>query len=562
MRLVLAAFLVLSAAQIPTGSYGLTELCDKLRAATGVAYTVDGDLSDFPVFVSTKTGDPERVKQLVADAFRARWVKDGERYRLTLDKIDPEADYPEFERLFKAATKGRKLDGAMNIHDVYRLAPGEMIRFGNPSGQFFRPFPKDFAKTLAEQGPWYVAIRRMGRGIFECRLYLPGVNTGAFSAEGDLQFAGLPADVETALKGDLGKKALTPAEQQDIQKMAAGPAAMGIDWNHIDKRDPIATIADHVLPKLAAAITPDMAIALPDVSLFVLGMSGQGGNSVRAILEPFMRVVRLTMADGAVIGELPLYERTPNTSSQVKRSVLAKFIGEKSVEGVANAQAISDYVNNQRFCASNTWTDAMMLVMAGIVVDDAYIGDYPYNARLYTHLDRSDWNLIRSGQPFLVSQLSLEARRQLYDVLLQARSRLEVEKSDPAVWSTLDAGSLSVTAELSHEDVLIGWTNFAAEIGSVRQMGTDHDLRIRALNHEPLYEPAKRQTLKLTILCEPDKQSVETGFTEVIPDPKVKPCTWDKLPEALAKEFKAAMEEARKNQNQGEGPPPPRRQAQ
>ncbi|HWA84232.1 MAG TPA: hypothetical protein VG820_12385, partial [Fimbriimonadaceae bacterium] len=327
---MLAAFFALSAAQIPTGSYGLTELCDKLRAASGVAYTVDGDLRDFPVFVATKTGDPERVKQLVADAFRAKWVKDGERYRLTLDKVDPEADYPEFERLFKAMTKGKKSDGAMNIHDVYRMAPGETIRFGEPSGQILRPFPKEFAKTLTEQGLWYVAIHRLARGIFECRLHLPTANEGVFSGEGDLEFAGLPADVQTALKDDLGKKALTPADQQAIQKMVSGPDAMGIDWSHLDKRDPVASIADHVLPKIASTIAPDMAIALPDISMFVLGLGGQGGNTVRALLEPFGKVVRLTMEDDALIGELPLFERAAATSSQVKRSVLAKFIADKS----------------------------------------------------------------------------------------------------------------------------------------------------------------------------------------------------------------------------------------
>ncbi|HWA82560.1 MAG TPA: hypothetical protein VG820_03940, partial [Fimbriimonadaceae bacterium] len=107
--------------------------------------------------------------------------------------------------------------------------------------------------------------------------------------------------------------------------------------------------------------------------------------------------------------------------------------------------------------------------------------------------------------------------------------------------------------------VLIGWTGVTAEIGSVREMADSHDMRMKALNREPLYQPAKRQKLKLTITCEADKQNVETGFTEVIPDTKIKPSTWDKLPEAIAKEFKETLEAMRKIENHGDGPPPPRR---
>lgn len=537
----------------------MPELCDKLRAATGIAHTVDADFRDFPVFVATKTGDPERVKQLVGDAFRAKWVKDGERYRLTPMKIDPDADYAKFEREFKAATKGRPQETALNIHDVYRMAPGETIRFGYPAGQVFRPFGKDFVKTLsAPDGKWTIAIRRMGRGIFESRLHLPTGNSGAFSQEGDIAFSGVPPDVEAALKDDLAKQALTPADQQAIQKMVSSPAAMGVDWSNLDKRDPVASIADHLLPKLAAAITPDMAIALPDVSMFVLGLGGQGGNSVRAILAPFSQVVEMTMEDGALIGELPLFDRSP-FSSQVKRPVLAKFIATEKAKGVANIETLSEYVRGQRTSASNCWTDAMLLVMAGIVIDQEYIGDYPYNMRLYTQLGKSDWALIRSGQPFLASQLGVAARRELSDVLLQARSRMDAEKGDPALWSSLDPADISIKAELIKEDVLIGWTGISAEVGSVRDMADNHDMRRRSMTREPLYQPAVRQKLKLTISSIAGGDQVETGFTEVSPDAVVKPSTWDKLPAAIAKEFKDVLETMRKLENPPQGVPPPSR---
>lgn len=554
---MIAVLLALSFGQIPTGSYGMPELCDKLRAATGVAHTVDADFRDFPVFVATRTGDPERVKQLVGDAFRAKWVKDGERYRLTPLKIDPDADYARFERDFKAATKGRPQGTALNIHDVYRMAPGETIRFGYPSSPIFRDFSKDFAKSLpASDTRWTIAIRRMGRGIFESRLHLPTGNSGAFSQAGDIEFSGLPPDVEAALKADLSKQALTPAEQKAVQKMASSPAAMGVDWSNLDKRDPVASIADHVLPKLAAAVTPDMAIALPDISLFVVGLGGQGGNSVRAILEPFSQVVDLTMADGAVIGELPLFERSA-FSSQVRRPVLAKFIATEKAKGVANIETLSEYVRGQRPSASNCWTDAMLSMIAGVVIDQEYIGDYPYNMRLYTQLDKSDWILVRSGQPFLASQLSLAARRELADVLLQARSRLDVEQGDPAIWNSLDPVDISIKAELVKEDVLIGWTGVAAEVSSVRDMATNHDMRRRSMTSDPLYQPASRQKLKLTISSVASGDHVETGFTEVSPNAAVKPTTWDKLPAAIAKEFKDALEAMRKAETPAQGVPPP-----
>jgi len=547
----------------------MPELCAKLRVATGVVHKVDPDLLDYPVFISTKTGDPERVKQLVADAMRAKWMKDGDRFRLESVKYDPSTEFAAFAVQYKQAAAGKPTVEAVDIKEVYQMPAGQILRYGSPSNNIFHPFPAAFQKKVESSpgGPWYVYIRRFSEGVFETKVNLPSGKAGVFSPDSDVAFAAVPRDVADALKEDLPKIAIDKDRMAAITKMTQTPGQIKIDWSDPAKRDPIAAMTEPLLSGVAGAVHVDMALALPDASLLALGGEGPIGNTVQAVVGHFAGIDDLEMKDGALIGKIPTCDRF--TPSQTRRDVLGKLVATISKTGVANIDALSGYVRDQRPAASDSWMDAMMLVMAGLVVDQEYIGDYPYNLRLYTALDKNDWALVHTGKPFPASELGADARKELFDVLLQSRSRMEEdnrnaglapsEKSiyDPALWPSLDPRSLSITAALSDENVLIGWTSINAEVESVDSSASMHDMRMRLLGREPLYQPAARQKLKLTISSTVSHDSVDTGFSIVTPDAKVKPSTWDKLPPDIAKTFKTAMENMRRQPDQ-QGVPPPR----
>lgn len=531
----------------------MPELCAKLKTATGVTHRVDSDLIDYPVFVSVKSGEPERVKKLVAEALRGTWVKDGESYKLMPAKMDSSADYEEFERQFKLASAKTPGFAGLPIKDVYKMAPGAMLRFGTIQGDLYRPFTSEFRKKLPEGGPWYIVLRRFGQGVFESKIKLPDVDISAFDDRGEIEFDSLPPKVEQLLKPDLDKVVLTADEEAALRQMVTGPDAMKVDWSDLSKRDPIANIADGVMPKIGKAVSVDMAIALPDLFMMIL-TSGVESNTVRARLARFSQVVNLDVVDGAVIGKSPICDRF--SSAQVKRKVLEGFIGKVRVAGVANIQSMSEYVNNQRPAASASWVDAMMLVMSGIVLDDAYIGDYPYNVRLYTRLARTDWALLESGQAFSAGILTRPAQEELYDLLVSARARLDRNSPDPGLWRSLAFGDMEISATIKQEDVLIGFTSVVAEVRTVADSALMHEMRMKSLKREPLYQPAKRRRFELTITSKLNEESVKTGFSEVTPSPTVKPSTWDKLPAAIAAEYKKALESRKAGEDIGGVPPP------
>jgi hypothetical protein len=536
----------------------MPELCLKLKAATGVVHAVDGDLKDYPVFVATKTGDPERVKVLVAAAMRAQWRKDGDKVKLIPVKPDLAAEYVAFEQRFKAATTNKPHHLQLPIRDFYDMAPGQMIRYSYPPSNTSKPLPASMQKAVmaSDDRRGSVIVRREAEGLFECNFRLPGFEAGAFNPQAELELRALPKEVVDLLGSDLDRAALTPKEQQAIQSMVTSPASLKIDWTDLSKRDPIAVIADSVLPKVAAAIKPEMAVALPDLSLFSLGRIGNGSAAVRAALEPLVSVIDWAVIDGALIGKLPMCDRV--SSGQVRRDVLERLIGSVKAAGVVNVDALSKYVREQRRAASNCWADVMLLVMAGVIVDQQFIGDYPYNLRLYTSLSQHDWALLRSGTAFGLQQLGAPARESLYELLLQARTRLESSKEDPAYWPGFETGAISLLAAISDESVLIGWTGFAAEVFPLRDSAGMYEMRKKSLGSEPLYQPAVRQKLKLTITPIGSPLMVETGFSEVKPDASLKPSRWDQLPKAMAEEFRKVMEEFRKRGDDQTGPPPPR----
>jgi hypothetical protein len=328
---------------------------------------------------------------------------------------------------------------------------------------------------------------------------------------------------------------------------------MGIDWSNISKRDPVAILGDSILPKLAKALDRDVALALPDMSLMIFGRAGEGAPTVRSILTPFCRIDDLGMSGEALVGRTPMCDHFG--SAQTKRDVLQTLLGSIRSEGIANVQAMSQYVRDQRPAASNAWMDAIMLVMSGTVIDEAYIGDYPYNLRLYTSLNSSDWQLIRSGQPFAASQLSLPAWEALRNLLLYPRTRLEREKPDPALWRSLAPGDLQVSAQVKREQVLIGWTGFAAEVETVRNSAANYDMRKKSLGREPVYQPANRDSVELSILSGSNHESVTSGFTQVTADKNVKPTAWEKLPKDMAAEFKSILVMPKAEEKHGIPPP-------
>lgn len=284
--------------------------------------------------------------------------------------------------------------------------------------------------------------------------------------------------------------------------------------------------------------------------------SRQSVPTVATILSGLSQVIDWDVVDGAAIGKLPMCDHT--ASSQARRSAIERIAVTAKDRGVVNVAALSTYVQNQRRAASDSWADAIMLVMAGAVIDERYIGDYPFNVRLYTRLSPADWNLIRSGNPFPAGALSQNALLALSDVLLQSRSRLQSESADPAFWPTLDPNKLSIKAELTDEPVLIGFTAFAASVDSASSAGANYEMRKKELGLEPLYEVAKRKNLKLTITCTLGGEPVATGFTEVSADPSQQPVIWSRLPKPYVDEFKKTMESSRRVPEQI-GPPPPKR---
>lgn len=556
---MLASLLAFAVGQIPNGAYGMPELCAKLRSATGIAHTVSPELRDYPVFVVSKSGDPERVKWLVATALRAKWQKEGDRVLLAPVKIDPESEFPQFERQYKLACANLPSHLALPVHDLYRLAPGQMARYGYPSTDLFLPLPMALQDEIRKSdfGMGHVWVKRAGEGIFEYRMVLPHASASAFSTDGQIQFASLPKTVSDLLGNNLLKPAIGTEEQGAIRRLARDPSSLKVDWRDLEKRDPIASICEKILMGVGKATESEMAITLPDVSMLMLSTLGQGSGSLKAVLATFSATIDWGVEQGTLIGKLPMCERFG--PSQVKRSVLARYLAEVNANGVAGVKVLSEYVANQRICASDSWADAMMLVMAGAVVDETYIGDYPYNMRLYTKLDRNDWQLLRGGKPFAVSDLSASAKTALWDLLLYPRTRLEKNVPDPALWRT-PMNELTVTPTITEESVLIGWTMYPAHIGNVSRSAADYEFRRASLDHEPLYQPAIQQKLKLVISSLADKESIETGFSEVTADQKQKPVTWDHLSGKTVKEFKAAMETIRQQRNeQRSGPPPPRR---
>jgi hypothetical protein len=334
----------------------------------------------------------------------------------------------------------------------------------------------------------------------------------------------------------LKKRALSPDQVDQLQARIRDPEKSNLDWKDIARNDPVAAFSDATLKAVAAQVPSDMALVLPDFSLFAIMQAGDGNGTVDSVLSGYGMAVDWEVVDGALIGRMPVCERL--MPAQVKRSVLAKLLGSMGAQGVATTNMLAQYIANQRPAASDSWCDAMMLVLAGKTLDQEFIGDYPHNIRLYTALSEPDWQLIRSGEAFPASRLTPRVQTALGSLLLQSRSRMNSEKPDPATWPTLDPNKVVIRAELIDEQVLIGFTGYGASVDKVESAALSYDMRKSELRREPLYQPAMRRKLKLSIFCVTNWANVETGFSEVVPDPKFKPVPWKDLPEEMAKKFR------------------------
>lgn len=536
--------LVLIADPIPSGCYAMPELCRQLTAATGVPHTMDVNVRDYPVYVSVKSGDPKRVEQLVATALHAQWFDDAGKMRLIQTKLVPNEDFAHFEAAFKKAAGSNKTFLALPIQDLYKMAPGETVRYGNMNLAHLRKWPAKAPHN--PNGQDGIAVRRMAYGVFE------------FSGMQDANFSWLPDEVVKLLGDEVDKPSVDNDQRAEIKKTIRDLAKMKLDFSNLDKRDPSCDLNSVALPFVGKAISKDLVVALPDFSFFTTFAVTEGSGTVRNVLESYSMAIDWTASDGAVVGRLSNMEVI--NPSQAKRSVLARFLQSLKDSGVANVAALSEYVKTQRPASSNSWTDIMMLVLGGIVIDQEYASDYPHNVRFYTQLSDRDWSVLKSGQPFLASDLSATCQRLLRDLLLQSRRDLENNIPDPGFWPSLAPGDLVLTAQIVDEQVLIGFNGSGPDVYNVETSALNYDMRLKSSGREPLYQPAKRRKLEIKIVprgSAPQTEPFTTGFSEVTPDPGSKRVAWQQLPPPIANRFGQMLERGRQDDRNGVGTPPP-----
>lgn len=376
--------------------------------------------------------------------------------------------------------------------------------------------------------------------------------------QSDGEFSGLPQPVAALLANDLGKQPWTADERAAANKALREPTGMGIDWTHLSGRDPVAALQELILGPMARALGPDLVIVLPDISFFpLLEGSHDKSATVGSFLGRYSACDTWSVVNGAAVGSLTSCEC--GYPAQANRSALAKFVTAVNKAGVIGISALGDYMADQRPTASDSWTDIMMLAMANLVIFQDYVGDYPFNVRLYLALDKSDWALIHTGRPFPASALSGPAQENLLNVLVQSRSVIEKEHGDPALWHTLDFTRLTVTAELESKAVLIGFTGPGGEVRDAADSGLQYAMRKKSLGREPLYQPGTQKKLKLTVASPFPGESIETGFAEVTPG-DTKPVVWNQLPPDLAAQFKKNIDfvaQSKGGVRNPDNPPPP-----
>ena len=535
-----ASLLLIIEALVPTGAYSMPALCKTLTTITGVPHEASALLVDYPVFVSIKNGDPKRVEKLVAIALHGEWVSNrSNTITLRPKKREKDQSFEAFKAMYLEATKADARRHSLPVEALYALAPGEILRFSSADSPYARKFVTDPPTSENHQN---IIVRRQAPGYFEFGL-----------GDREVGLSGVPLDVKQLLGDELRRDPFPGEVKAQITKTMGAVINSKLKWDPTGLQDPIATLHSSVLKPLAAAISCDLVMALPDISIFAVTRPNL--STVESALGQYSVALQWTTADSAVIGTITQCEL--DHPSQCKRDVLRTFLEMAAKNGVISAATLADYVADQRPAASETWTDAMMLALSGAVIDQEYIGDYPFNVRLYTSFDQEDWVKLKSNMPFTAEELSSSARSNLLALLIQSRARIEKGKSDPAYWQTLDFNQLTVTPKLEETPVLIGFTMVGGEVTDLDSSARNFELRRKSLDHEPTYQVANRRRLVLKVSSPKQEEFVETGFSEVSPVGQ-KALTWRQLPNEMMLRFKKVMEETRKQQQGLVAIPPPR----
>ena len=541
--------LALLAPPVPTGTTTAKVLCDWLGQATGVPHALGGELRDYPVFLSVRSGEPGRVKALVAQALAGVWTQDGSTVRLL--PVRPKADegLVEFARGWKAATAARPNFAALPARELYALKAGEILRFGTGESPYVRPLPDALRKKVdaSDVRTGWVYVRRFTNGCFETKIEMPDERKGVFSGDTQVDFRSLPPEVATALGDEAKKPVLSAADVAAIGKIMANPGAAKVDPKMIDRADPLARFTDPVLMPLAAALKEDLVVALPDFA--VMGLMGEKNATVETTMRAFCLFDDWTVANGAFVGRLPSSERRDR--AQTRRAVMAEFVRSAREVGVPGPAALAQYLAGQRPQASEGWTDVMMLVMSGVALDQTHVGDYPFNLRLGAALTDGDWVRLRSGKAVTMPELSGGARAALLTLLVQSRERMGSDGSDPVQWRDFPNVPLTISSKVEEENVVLGFQGGITEVITPKDAGYGYRRSKQALEAEPLYRPGRRRKLTLTVTNPAEGEPVNTGFADVTVDPRATAVPWTGLPAASRKAFEAAM----KLKDQQEPPP-------
>lgn len=534
-RCNMVAALIALIATVPNGAYGLRDLCAKLTEATGTHYTVDDRLGDYPVFVFVKDGDDQRILDLTAKAFHGEWKSNGSTVQLRPVPFEPDADLAEFTRQYALATKGNAALAALPSKEVFGIAPGQILRFSNMPRSGVRPLPKELAKT-AEPGA-FILVRRFSGGMFESAVRLGKQRSGLFSGGSEITLDDLNPAVAEAFGPQLSKVVLSPESRARL----GSPDAMVsvIRSGDLVKQEPIAMIASQPLLDLGKALDRDFVLAMPDMMLFSTMGWSRGDGTASSMLSSLTTFVSWQVSPDALIGSLR-YEETKQPS-QTKRAVLSKYINAVGSSGAASAKSVSDYVVNQRPYASNSWVDAMLLAVSGITFDQSYLGDYPYNMRLYSSLSKGDWNLIRSGQEFTMAMLSTSAQQMMTTLLLQTRNDLNSELADPAFWSSLAQADLKINATLTESPAVTYDMDGMWHVSEVGDAAANYERLMKKYGREPLYRLGTQRKLELNIHTGVQGEQYATGFAEFELSGNGTAVKWTNLPSEMVTRFKTVL---------------------
>lgn len=540
-----------AASTIPQGAYSAPELCRMLTKATGTQHRVESALQDFPVFVSVKSGDPNRIEELTAEALHASWVKSGSDLILKWTRPLKDEGYDRFKQLVETSRTKEDWFHKIPVRDLYDLPPGNILRYGVNDSEWVKAIPESLAKAVGEAS-MPLKIRRMAPGVFE------------LTSMRQVEFFDLPDEVAKQMGSSIETNPFKPTDLSALMKVMSDPGEMKKIWQVDSGKDPIALIQGTFLTPVANSISCDLVMVLPDFSLFALLEPTSGEPKIRGILSKYSVTINWKLFKGAAIGQVSESEyRNP---TQCHRQVLRAFIAAEAKQGVSNIQSLSQYVLAQQSASSNCWLDVMMLALSGKVIDQEYLGDYPYNVRLYGKLDQDDWAKLRGNKSITANELSQPVKKELIDLLFHARSRMEDDHprgdgdnghtKDPSLWRTLDLSRIIVSPELSESTVLIGYTMLGGEVSNAHDAGLNYDHRRSHLNSEPTYQPAQKRTLKLKIGTGEPQELVVTGFSEVTPTTD-KSVIWNQLPAPLKAEFNKGREEMRRSQPDQTKVPPP-----